>query len=58
MDVVGLNVLVGGTGTFVASIDALIPLVFLCGCLLFVIRCDLIKSFIADIVDVRVESTP
>ena len=52
MDVVGLNVLVGGTSTFIASIDVFVPIVFLYDRLLFVIRHDLIESFIADIVDV------
>ena len=57
MDVVELNVFVRGTSTFVASVDALIFVLFLCDRLLLVIRFDLIEFFIVDIVDVRVEST-
>ena len=49
---------IGGTGTLIASINALVHVVFLCDCLIFVIQPDLIESFIVDIVDVRVEFTP
>ena len=53
-----MNVFIGRTGTFVASIDGIVSVLFLCDRLFFVIQLDLIKSFIADIVDVQVESTP
>ena len=48
---------VGGTGTVLASADALVLVAFLSDRLLFEIRRDHIDSLITTIVRVRIEST-